>query len=140
MNIWTIYQHKFPNGKSYIGKTSRPLQIRWGLNGNNYRKDQPLMHSAIKKHGWDNIDHIILEENLAGAQEINKEVIKSISNTKNLSSLDEKRAIILKSLNNLETYANEDQVRKINELREEVQGNEEVINVKERIKSIYNKL
>lgn len=83
---------------------------------------------------------IILEENLAGAQEINKEVIKSISNTKNLSSLDEKRAVILESLNNLETYANEDQVRKINELREEVQGNEEVANVKERIKNITDEI
>ena len=83
---------------------------------------------------------IILEENLAGAQEINKEVIKSISNTKNLSSLDEKRAIILKSLNNLETYANEDQLEKINTLREEVQGNEEVANVKERIKNITDEI
>lgn len=83
---------------------------------------------------------IILEENLAGAQEINKEVIKSISNTKNLSSLDEKRAVILENLNNLETYANEDQVRKINELREEAQGNKEIANIKERIKKITDEI
>ena len=68
MNFWTIYQHKFPNGKSYIGKTSKPLQIRWGLNGNNYRENQPLIHNAIKKYGWDNIDHIILEENLTAEE------------------------------------------------------------------------
>ena len=68
MNIWTIYQHKFPNGKSYIGKTSRPPKIRWGLNGNNYKENQPLMYNAIKKYGWDNIDHIILEEKLTAEE------------------------------------------------------------------------
>lgn len=83
---------------------------------------------------------IILEENLAGAQEINKEVIKSVSNTKNLSSLDEKRAVILESLNSLETYANEDQLKKINALKKEAQGNKEVANIKERIKNIANEI
>ena len=83
---------------------------------------------------------IILEENLAGAQEINKEVIKSVSNTKNLSSLDEKRAVILESLNSLETYANEDQLKKINALKKEAQGNKEVANIKERIKNITDEI
>ena len=83
---------------------------------------------------------IILKKNLAGAQEINKEVIKSISNTKNLSSLDEKRAVILESLNNLETYANEDQLKKINALKKEAQGNKEVANIKERIKNITDEI
>ena len=83
---------------------------------------------------------IILEENLAGAQEINKEVIKSVSNTKNLSSLDEKRAVILESLNSLETYANEDQQKKINALKKEAQGNKEVANIKERIKNITDEI
>lgn len=68
MNIWTIYQHKFPNGKSYIGKTSQKPEDRWGNNGRNYNKLQPLMYNAIQKYGWDNIEHIILEEHLTAEE------------------------------------------------------------------------
>lgn len=68
MNIWTIYQHRFPNGKSYIGKTSQKPEDRWGKNGKNYKEEQPLMYYAIQKYGWDNVEHIILEKNLSAEE------------------------------------------------------------------------
>ena len=73
MDIWTIYQHKFPNGKSYIGKTSQLPEYRWGKDGSNYTEKQVLMHNAIQKYGWKNIEHIILEEGLTAEEADSKE-------------------------------------------------------------------
>lgn len=70
MDVWTIYQHKFPNGKSYIGKTSQLPEYRWGANGQGYGDRQPLMKNAIHKYGWDNIERVILEDGLT-AEEAN---------------------------------------------------------------------
>lgn len=58
MGKWCVYEHKFPNGKRYIGITSTDPQKRW-RNGNGY-ETQPKMHNAIVKYGWDNIKHNIL--------------------------------------------------------------------------------
>lgn len=73
-----VYIHKFPNGKMYIGITSKKPNARW-QNGNGYSKEkQPIMYNAIKKYGWENIEHIImfsdLSENDAKSKEI--ELIK----------------------------------------------------------------
>ena len=63
MKTWTVYRHITPNGKSYIGITSREnLNQRWS-NGNGY-KDNNHFFNSIKKYGWDGFDHIILYENL----------------------------------------------------------------------------
>ena len=55
-----VYQHKFPNGKSYFGITTQNPEKRWGK-GCNYTKNERL-YNAIKKYGWDNIEHLVLFE------------------------------------------------------------------------------
>lgn len=63
MKKYFLYKHTFPNGKVYIGITSRsdPEQ-RW-LKGRGYQT-QTLMYNAIKFYGWDNIKHEILFSNV----------------------------------------------------------------------------
>ena len=72
MNEWIVYQHIFPNNKSYIGITSQKPEYRWGAKGENYNS-QPLMASAIKKYGWDNIKHLILFTDLTAEEASKKE-------------------------------------------------------------------
>ena len=53
------------NGKMYIGITSRTPEARWGNNGSQYTKAKnPCFYNAIQKYGWDNFEHIILEEKI----------------------------------------------------------------------------
>ncbi len=62
---YTVYMHRFPNQKTYIGITCQSVSRRW-RDGRGY-EGQPV-HDAIKKYGWDNIEHIILETNLTKEQ------------------------------------------------------------------------
>lgn len=62
--MWTVYCHTTPNGKKYIGITSKTAEERWA-NGRSYRA---YFASAIKKYGWNNIKHEILYENLEEEQ------------------------------------------------------------------------
>lgn len=62
MENYTVYKHTFPNGKVYIGITKREPKVRWGPSGYGYYRNA-RMWDAIKKYGWDNIEHIILYEN-----------------------------------------------------------------------------
>lgn len=57
---WSVYVHVFPNGKKYVGITSVDPKKRWGSNGTGYYGQ--IVYYAIKKYGWDNITHIILEQ------------------------------------------------------------------------------
>ena len=59
---WTVYRHIAPNGKSYIGITSKKPEYRW-KNGNGYKNT--LFGKAIEKYGWENIKHEILDTNLS---------------------------------------------------------------------------
>ena len=73
-----VYEHVFPNGKRYIGITSKRPEARWE-SGTGYSKEhQPVMYYAIQKYGWDNIEHNILFTNLTEeeAKEKEKELIK----------------------------------------------------------------
>ena len=64
----TIYLHKNKiNGKVYIGQTIQPLKNRW-KNGNGY-KTCYYFYNAIQKYGWENFEHIILEQNENWTQE-----------------------------------------------------------------------
>lgn len=63
--MWTVYKHTAPSGKVYIGITSQKVKNRWG-NGHGY-KDQ-IFYRAIKKYGWENINHEILFEGLTKKQ------------------------------------------------------------------------
>lgn len=60
--IWYVYKHtNLLNSKSYIGITSQSVQRRW-QNGYGYSLNNQLFAKAIKKYGWENFEHTILEE------------------------------------------------------------------------------
>lgn len=55
-----VYIHTCPNGKKYIGVTSQNKpEDRW-CNGYGYHNNTHFTN-AIKKYGWDNIDHEVFE-------------------------------------------------------------------------------
>jgi len=61
-NNFTLYVHISPNGKRYVGITSKTVNQRW-CNGQGY-VGQPF-YNAIKKYGWNNIEHKILATGLS---------------------------------------------------------------------------
>lgn len=62
-NDYCVYMHTSPNGKKYIGITCcKPRNRRW-QNGYGY-VDNKHFFSAIKKYGWQSIQHEILVDNL----------------------------------------------------------------------------
>lgn len=68
-----VYEHIFPNGKRYIGITSKKPMVRWE-NGKGYTKEhQSAMYYAIQKYGWDNIQHNILFTDLTKQEAQHKE-------------------------------------------------------------------
>lgn len=59
--MFTIYMHKNKiNNKVYIGQTIQEPKDRW-KNGAGYKTCYKFYH-AIQKYGWDNFEHIILEQ------------------------------------------------------------------------------
>lgn len=72
---YIVYMHIFPNGKKYIGMTSKKPNYRWenGLAGYTEHK-QKAMYDAIKEYGWENVEHIILYENLSYEEASEKEI------------------------------------------------------------------
>lgn len=89
MKKYIIYRHLNKiNGKSYIGQTCQKPSERW-RKGNGYVSSTKFWN-AIKKYGWDNFDHIILETNLSGEEANNREkywieYFNSVENGYNLS-------------------------------------------------------
>lgn len=71
MENYKIYCHLFPNGKRYIGLTGTSLARRF-RNGEGYNKC-PYMKKAIEKYGWENIEHLLLEDNLTKEEAEEKE-------------------------------------------------------------------
>lgn len=61
---WCVYIHLFPNGKRYVGITSKSPKARWGR-GKGYKDRNIPICRAIEKYGWDNIEHIIVATGLA---------------------------------------------------------------------------
>lgn len=59
---WVVYKHTSPEGKSYIGQTKR-IKHRWGKNGQGYQSSDKF-EEAIKKFGWENFTHEILEKGI----------------------------------------------------------------------------
>lgn len=69
-----VYEHLFLNGKRYIGITCKKPNERWE-NGSGYNKDnQSAVYNAIKKYGWNNIQHNILFSNLTKEEAQQKEI------------------------------------------------------------------
>lgn len=57
---YSIYMHKnLLNGKVYIGVTKQKPEQRWA-GGEGY-KTCTIFYKAIKKYGWDNFEHTIIE-------------------------------------------------------------------------------
>ena len=71
MKNCTVYMHRFPNGKVYIGITGKSPEKRW-LNGRGYQSQ--YVYRAIKKYGWENIEHIILFSGLTKEEAEQKEI------------------------------------------------------------------
>lgn len=72
--MYTVYMHKFPNGKVYVGITKNSVYTRWA-NGKGYNHNK-RMTNAIKKYSWENIIHIIIAENLTKEEACKLEVEK----------------------------------------------------------------
>lgn len=71
---WCVYKHTNKiNGKIYIGQTCKVPQQRWA-NGEGYQKCT-LFYKAIKKYGWDNFEHEIVEKDLTHDEANNEEKI-----------------------------------------------------------------
>ena len=69
-----VYRHVAPNGKMYIGITSRSApELRWGVGGKFYAKSNTHFWCAIQKYGWENIKHIIVAHGLGVVQACNLE-------------------------------------------------------------------
>ena len=75
--MFTVYMHKTPSGKVYIGITSSSnVTRRFGPDGVQYRSQ--MFGRAIRKYGWNNIEHIILKTGLT-EDEAKQEEIRLIS-------------------------------------------------------------
>ena len=71
--MYTIYKHTNKiNKKCYIGQTKRTnIKTRWGKNGYNYKYCKKF-YNAIKKYGWDNFEHEVLETNIKTLKDANQ--------------------------------------------------------------------
>lgn len=57
MKRYWVYIHTCPNGKKYVGITTRSEpERRWGKNGEGYYQNEHL-YKAILKYGWTNFEH-----------------------------------------------------------------------------------
>jgi group I intron endonuclease len=66
-----VYKHTAPSGKIYIGVTCKKPSRRWN-NGKGYVKNKHF-YNAIKKYGWENIDHEIIAVGLTKEDASKKE-------------------------------------------------------------------
>ena len=71
--VFSIYLHQNKNDKKvYIGQTCQQLEKRWHTKGEGYRR-HPRFYAAIQADGWDNFEHIVLEEGLTQEEANEKE-------------------------------------------------------------------
>lgn len=69
---YIVYKHTFPDGKVYVGMTRQTPQRRWGK-GSGYNNVR-LMKEAIKRFGWDNVEHKVLFSGLSFEEACEKEI------------------------------------------------------------------
>lgn len=79
---YSVYMHVTPEEKLYIGMT-QDIEKRYGSNGNNYRT-QPF-YNAIKKYGWNNIDHEAIANDISEeeAEKLEHEAIVALNAKEN---------------------------------------------------------
>ena len=70
-----VYIHTFPNGKRYVGCTTRKPECRW-REGKGYYLQKHL-YNAIQKYGWTNIQHDVLK--VESEEEMYRKEIELIS-------------------------------------------------------------
>lgn len=63
MDNWTVYKHVSPSGKVYVGISSN-VKNRWAVNGYYYCLSDTIFSRALRKYGWDNFEHIIIQDGL----------------------------------------------------------------------------
>lgn len=78
MDNYTLYMHILPkeisgykNDKYYIGITQMKPEYRWN-GGRGYKKQ--FFGKAIRKYGWENFEHIIIDTGLSKEQAKDKEM------------------------------------------------------------------
>jgi len=76
MKSWTVYKHIAPNGKVYVGISSN-IKNRWAASGYYYCLSDTIFSRALNKYGWDNFQHIIIQEGLTKQEacDMEKELI-----------------------------------------------------------------
>ena len=81
MGKYCVYKHTSPNGKVYIGVTSRKPERRWN-SGLGYKENEYFSRS-IAKYGWNSFKHEILFSELSreDASRIEKELIAEYDST-----------------------------------------------------------
>lgn len=83
---YSVYKHtNLKNGKVYVGMTNN-IQNRWRNNGiayKPYKKNSTRFWNAIKKYGWNNFKHEVIEDGLSfeKACEAEKRYIKLYQST-----------------------------------------------------------
>ena len=81
MDNYCVYGHiNKVNGKIYIGMTCMRPEVRWGRDGDGYKR-QSRFYEEIKHFGWDNFIHIVFETGLCpeAASEIEQDLIKEFN-------------------------------------------------------------
>jgi len=73
MKSWTVYKHISPSGKVYVGISSN-IKNRWAANGYYYHLSDTVFSKALKKYGWSNFQHEIIQENLSKQEACNLEI------------------------------------------------------------------
>lgn len=70
---WAVYKHTAPNGKVYIGITSKDPVRRWGVRGQGYKNNKHFWN-AISQYGWENFKHEIIKSGLAHEEACEMEI------------------------------------------------------------------
>ena len=70
MKKYIVYEHKSPSGKVYVGITCQKAQCRWKGGSGYVRQDkhQEKFANAIRKYGWDNMEHIIILDGVSKSE------------------------------------------------------------------------
>ena len=81
-NKFCVYIHELPDGRKYIGMTSRKPEHRFHKDGSGYRNNIEF-YSEIQKIGWENIKHIIVISGLSlqEAAQLEIELIREYETT-----------------------------------------------------------